>query len=142
MPTYTVETTYRLPAYRHRSYEAESPAQACRLAIEDENWTGEKLDYETAGENYVTGIWQGADTAYEGPSIPVPPHFEEGVQHRATYFEVLLGVLKILTANALAARATSPDWLAKASWAIEKAEAILADARSPDDPSSTDGGPP
>ncbi|AEQ52851.1 hypothetical protein [Pelagibacterium halotolerans] len=141
MPTYTVETTYHLPAYRHRSYEAETPAQACRLAIEDEDWTGEKLDYETAGENYVTGIWQGADAAYEGPSIPVPPHFEEGVQRRATHFEVLLGVLKILTADALAARETSQDWLSKASWAIERAEAILADAHGPDDPSSTDGGP-
>lgn len=137
MPTYTIETTYRLPAYRHQSYDAETPAQACRLAIEDEDWTGEKLDYETAGENYITGIWLGADAAYDGPSIPVPPQFEDGVQRRIAHFEVLLGVLKILTNDALAGRIASQDWLTKATWAVAKAEAFLADARGPDAPDDT-----
>ncbi len=34
MPRFTIETTYRLPVYRHRTYEAETVEQACRLAIE------------------------------------------------------------------------------------------------------------
>lgn len=38
MPHYTVEVTYHLPVYRQRSYSAETPAQACRLAIEDDGW--------------------------------------------------------------------------------------------------------
>ena len=35
MPDYTIETTYHLPAYRHRTYSAATVAEACRLAIED-----------------------------------------------------------------------------------------------------------
>jgi hypothetical protein len=30
MPAYTVETTYRVPVYRQRTYEAATPAEACR----------------------------------------------------------------------------------------------------------------
>jgi hypothetical protein len=33
----TIETTYRLPVFRHKTYEAETLAHACRLAIEDDN---------------------------------------------------------------------------------------------------------
>jgi len=36
MHRFTIETTYRLPVYRQRTYEAETLEQACRLAIEDE----------------------------------------------------------------------------------------------------------
>jgi len=35
MTDYTVETTFRLPVYRHRTYSAETAEAACRLAVED-----------------------------------------------------------------------------------------------------------
>lgn len=132
MPLFTVESTYRLPIYRHRTYPADSPEAACRLAIEDDDWEAGKEDYECSGETYVTGIWRGRDAAYRGRAIAVPPHFDETVQRKADHFEVLLGLLKIMLADAEAPRPTSPQWLAKASWAIALAEAILDGARGPE----------
>jgi len=32
MTTFTVESTYRIPIYRQRSYHADRLAEACRLA--------------------------------------------------------------------------------------------------------------
>ena len=57
MPVFTIETTYRLPVYRHQTYEAATMEEACRLAVDDDDWSDEKRDYESAGETYVTGIW-------------------------------------------------------------------------------------
>lgn len=37
MPRYTIETTYRMPYYRHGVYDAPTPEDACRLAIEDDD---------------------------------------------------------------------------------------------------------
>jgi hypothetical protein len=139
MPMFTIETTYRLPIYRHRTYSAETPEAACRLAIEDEDWDEGKKDYECGGETYVTGIWSGAEAAYRGDAITVPPHFDETVQRKADHFELLLGLLKIVVADAQASRPTAPAWLAKASWAIALAEAILDGARGP---TSEDDAPP
>jgi hypothetical protein len=59
MPKFTIETTYRLPIFRQRCYEAETLEAACRLAIEDEDWSDQKEDCETSGETYVTGVWAG-----------------------------------------------------------------------------------
>lgn len=131
MPMFTIETTYRLPIYRHRTYSAETPEAACRLAIEDEDWDEGKQDYECAGETYVTGIWSGADAAYRGDAIIVPPHLDETVQRKADHFELLLGLLKIIVADAQANRPTAPEWLARANWAIALAHAILDGARGP-----------
>ena len=133
MPAYTVETTYRVPVYRQRTYEAATPAEACRQAIEDDDWSNDKLDYEAAGETYVTGIWLGAD-AYSGETVPVPSHFDETVQRKAAHFEVLFGLLKIVIADQVAQRRTDAYWLARANAAVAKAEAILAGARDPDEP--------
>lgn len=69
---YTIETTYHLPVYRQGTYEAESLAEACRLAVEDDDWDDDTQDHETAGETYVSGIWSGADSAYEGEALPIP----------------------------------------------------------------------
>lgn len=132
MPLFTIEATYRLPVYRHATYEAETPEAACRLAIEDDDWDDGKRDYESAGETYVTGIWSGADAAYRGKSIAVPGNFGETVQRKVGHFELLLGLLKITVADAQAGRATAPEWLARANWAIAVAEAILEGAREPD----------
>jgi hypothetical protein len=64
MPSFTIESTYRLPVFRHRTYEAATAEDACRLAIADEDWTGQKEDYENSGATYLTGIWPGVDSAY------------------------------------------------------------------------------
>jgi hypothetical protein len=134
MPAYTVETTYRVPVYRQRTYEAATPAEACRRAIEDKDWSNDKLDYEAAGETYVTGIWIGADAAYSGQTVPVPSHFDETIQRKAVHFEVLFGLLKIVVADQISQRGTDAYWLARANAAVAKAEAILAGARDPDEP--------
>lgn len=52
MPLYTIETTYRLPCYRQRTFEARSLEAACRLALQDEDWDSDNCDYETVGETY------------------------------------------------------------------------------------------
>ncbi|NWG24491.1 MAG: hypothetical protein HXY30_08790 [Pseudorhodoplanes sp.] len=116
MPTYTVETTYRVPVYRQRTYHAATPAEACRQAIDDDDWSNNKLDYEAAGETYVTGIWLGVDAAYSGETVPVPSHFDETIQRKA------------------AQRRTDAYWLARATAAIAKGEAIINGARDPEEP--------
>ena len=57
MPQFTIETTYRLPVSRQRRYEVATPDEACRLTIEDDNWSEQKEDYESSGETYITSIW-------------------------------------------------------------------------------------
>jgi hypothetical protein len=129
MPTYTVEATYRVPVYRQRTYEAATPDEACRRAIEDDDWSNDKLDYEAAGETYVTGIWLGADAAYSGDTVPVLSHFDATIQRKAAHFEALFGLLKIVVADQVAQRRADAYWLARANAAVAKAEAILAGAR-------------
>lgn len=137
MPDFTIETTYHLPVFRQLTYAADTPEAACRLAIADTDWSGQREDYESSGETHVTGIWEGADAAYRGPASAIPPHFGETVQRQAAHFELMLGLLKIMAGDAQARRRTSPEWLEKAVWAIAHGEAILAGARRPD--TSTDG---
>ena len=131
MPEYTIEVTYHLPVYRHRTYSADTSAAACRLAVEDDEWMTGKFDHDSAGENYVTGIWEGVDAAYSGPTIPVPSHFGETIQRKAAHFEILLGLLKMLVADLLAHRPSSHEWIDRASRAIARGEAIIAGARDP-----------
>ena len=130
MPIFTIETTHRLPVYRQRSYDAASLAEACRLAVADDDWDNEKQDYESAGETYVTGIWEGPDTAYRGATALVPSHYRETVQRKADHFEVLLGLVKVLCGDDQAL--DRAYWRERAMPAIAKAEAILAGARDPD----------
>ena len=131
VPTFTIETTYHLPIYRHRTYEADTSDEACRLAIEDDGWSNEKSDIDNSGETYVSGVWQGVDAAYRGPALPIPSQFSEAIRRKADHFETLLGVLKIL-AHVEGLRAPDlPYWLPKAQAAIAKAEAILAGAPYP-----------
>ena len=130
MPIFTIETTHRLPVHRQRSYDAASLAEACRLAVADDDWDNEKQDYESAGETYVTGIWEGPDTAYKGATALVPSHYRETVQRKADHFEVLLGLVKVLCGDDQAL--DRAYWRERAMPAIAKAEAILAGARDPD----------
>ncbi len=130
MPIFTIETTYRLPVYRQRSYEAETLDAACALAIADEGWDDEKSDVETSGDTYVTGAWDGRDAAYRGRALIVPSQFGEQVQRKADHFEVLLGLVNVLGSAHDAASRTY--WRERAALAVAKAEAILAGARDPD----------
>ena len=132
MTTFTVESTYRIPIYRQRSYHADRLAEACRLAIEDDDWEGQKEDYESAGETYVTGAWAGDVPPYSLPALPIPSHFTEELQRKAEHFEVLLGLLKIFALPPDAGLADEPFWRQRVHAAIAKAEAILAGARDPD----------
>jgi hypothetical protein len=132
MPIFTIETTYHLPVYRQRSYEADAVEQACRLAIEDDDWTDEKLDHETAGETYVSGIWEGPDAAYAAPPIPVPSQYGDLLPRKADHFEVLLGIVKVLARDGESGTLDRAFWQTRAAAAIAKAEAILAAARDPD----------
>ena len=99
MPSFTIETTYRLPVYRQQTYEAATMEEACRLAVDDDEWSDEKRDYESAGETYVTGIWSGENAAYTGAAQPIPAHYVETPQRIALHLEVLLGLVKVLASQ-------------------------------------------
>lgn len=78
MPSFTIESTRRRPVFRHRTYEAATVEDACRLAVEDGDWTGQKEDPGTCDPTYLTGIWPGVDTAYIAKACTVPAGFGEG----------------------------------------------------------------
>ncbi|MBP1847860.1 hypothetical protein J2046_006144 [Rhizobium petrolearium] len=132
MPDYTIESRYHVPAYRLRTYSADTIAEACRLAIDDNDWDGEKLSYESAGETFIAGIWKAPDTASAGPPIPIPSQFGETIQRKAQHFEILLGLLKLLLADVQSARPPLDEWVGRAAWAVARGEAIIAGARDPD----------
>jgi hypothetical protein len=90
VPTFTIETTYHLPIYRHRHYEADTLIEACRLAIKDDGWSDEKSDTDNSGETYVSGVWQGLDAAYRAPALLIPSQFSEAIRRKADHFETLL----------------------------------------------------
>ncbi|MDF2119221.1 hypothetical protein PY365_27000 [Roseiarcaceae bacterium H3SJ34-1] len=130
MPVFTIETTYRLSVHRQRSYEAATLTEACRLAVEDDDWDSAKRDEETVGATYVTGVWEGRDAAYSSPSVPVPSCYRNVFQRKADHFEVLLGLVKVLCGPDGASDRTY--WSERAAAAVAKAEAILAGARDPE----------
>ncbi|TAU38944.1 hypothetical protein ELI43_31040 (plasmid) [Rhizobium leguminosarum] len=134
MPDFTIETTYHLPVFRHRTYAADTLDAACRAAIEDDSWDIAEKDFDSSGPIHITGIWDGAHAAYAGPPIQIPQQFNEPVQRRARHFEILLGLLKILFDDISAARPPSLDWLTRSVWAIARGEAILAGDPDPEEP--------
>lgn len=134
MPDFTIETTYHLPVFRRRTYEAGTLDEACRAAIEDDSWDIAEKDFDSSGAIHITGIWDGAHAAYAGPPIQIPQQFDEPVQRRARHFEILLGLLKILFDDIRAARPPSVDWFDRSAWAIARGEAILAGDPDPEEP--------
>ena len=135
MLNYTIETTYHLPTYRQRTYEASTVEEACRLAREDDDWSDDKQDDESAGETYVTGIWEGPDAAYRGQAIPVPSQFGETERRKAEHFDDMLNALSdVLAAHDRPGR--DIPWGAVRN-AIAKASAIIAGQRDPDAPERT-----
>lgn len=83
MSRFVIETTYHLPVYRQRIYEAASLKDACRLAIADEGWEDEEQDVDTSGDTFVTGIWENAERAYQGTARIIPDEFREIIQRKA-----------------------------------------------------------
>lgn len=134
MPEFTIETTYHLPVFRHRTYSADTPEAACRAAIGDDSWDIAEKDFDSSGPVHVTGIWDGAHASHAGPPLQIPPQFDEPVQRRARHFEILLGLLKMLLDDISASRPPLPDWLARCAWAIARGEAILAGEPDPEEP--------
>jgi hypothetical protein len=132
MAKFTIETTYRLPVYRQRTYDADTLEDACRLAVEDDDWSGQKEDSESSGETYVTGAWAGEDVAYRGAAVTVPSEFDEKPRRQADHFETLLGILKILAHSPHSDVSDSSFWRQRADTAIAKAEAILAGVGDPE----------
>ncbi|WP_349963143.1 hypothetical protein [Rhizobium sp. ZPR3] len=134
MPDFTIETTYHLPVFRHRTYAADTLDAACLAAIDDDSWDIAEKDFDSSGPVHITGIWDGTHAAYAGPPLQIPQQFDEPVQRRARHFEILLGLLKILLDDIRAARPSSPKWLARSAWAIARGEAILASDPDPEEP--------
>lgn len=139
MPAFTIETSYHLPVYRHRTYTARTISAACRLAIADDDWEAGKLDYESAQESFVTGIWPGTDVAYAARSLAVPTHFGETIQRKARHFETLLGLLKMMMVDIRSGATPSSEWVSRAAWAAARGEAILAGAKDPKMPAVVRG---
>jgi len=132
MPIFTIETTYRLPVYRQRSYEAETLDTACALAIADEGWDDEKSDVETSGDTYVTAAWEGRDAAYRGRALGIPSQFGEQVQRKADHYEVLLRLLKVFAHAPDAEPADGPFWRQRLDAVIAKGEGILGGEPDPE----------
>ena len=128
MQAYTIETTYRVPNYRHRTHTAATIEDACRLAIGDEDWTDALPDFETAGETYITGAWEGANAAYSGPAVDVPEAFGEMVYRKAELFEDLVALLREPGKLMGLSRHDFENWLPRAMAALAKADAIGANA--------------
>src|SRR5690606_18138277 len=133
MPVFTIETTYRIPVYRQRRYEASTLADACRLAIDDANWEGSKQDYECAGETHVTGAWPGDVPAYSVPLHAIPSQFGETIQRKADHFNDLLMQLSMVAQPMGLSQTDFERWLPRAQAVVRKAQAILAGARDPED---------
>lgn len=92
MPIFIIETTFRLPVYRRRRYVADTLAEACRLAIEDDSWSQQREDIDGSGDTYVTGIWPEHIEPYGVPTLAIPPEFDELVQRKADCFDALLAL--------------------------------------------------
>ena len=131
MPLYTIERTYRLPIYQHRTYHDESVEGACREALDDDDWSDEKRDYETAGKTYISGIWSGKNTSYKGNAIPIPANFADSMQRKAEHFDALMAVLAYVARPMGLSRADFEQWLPRARAALAKGDAIRADMPDP-----------
>lgn len=118
MPVFTIESTYHLPVFRHRSYSAPTLAVACRKAVADGDWSGCKEDRDG-----------GQDSAYATSPLPVPAQFRETVERRADHFASMLALLKQLPN--LYEGGLRHDLIADIGKAITKGEAIAAGKLDP-----------
>jgi hypothetical protein len=123
MPIYTIETTYHLPVYRQRTYEAATTEDACRLAIDD-GWGNAKEDVDTSGETHITGLWLGEDAAYSGEELPIPDEFAETVQRKADLFHDLVALLREPAQPMGLSRRDFEHWRQRALAVLAKVDAI------------------
>lgn len=133
MPIFGIETTYRLPVYRQGEYEADTLAEACRLAIEDDNWDASKEDVEGAGEIHVTEVVSVNLEPYHVEQLRIPSQFGESVQRKADHFTELLAQLSLVAQPMGLSAQDFARWLPAAQAAVRKANAIIAAARDPDE---------
>ncbi len=138
MPVFTIETTYHLPVFRQRTIDAPSVEDACRQAIEDDDWDNARRDYESAGETFVTGVWLGAEAAYRGTPTPVPSQFDETMRRRADHFDELVAVLRQPARKMGLSTVEFERWLPRARAAVARADLILADQPDPLSPPATE----
>lgn len=131
MPVFTIETTYHLPVYRQRVYEAVSLAEACRRAVEDEGWEDEKSDVESSGDTFITGAWIGRQ-AYVGQALPIPSQYDETLARKVAHLDAVVALLREAAQPLGLSRSGFAGWLPRAQAAVAKAEAIAAGARDPD----------
>lgn len=131
MPDFTIDIGFTIPIHHFRNYSAPTLEDACRAALEDENWTEQKEAYQEAGLTMIFGIWNGRDNDYLTPPVPIPSQFREHQQRKIDHFETLLGVLKLLLQEESLTAAKLAFWRQRAEHAIAKAEAIMASAPDP-----------
>jgi len=72
---FTIELTYDLPMFMHVNVEADSIEEACEQALQADDWSNAKEDWNGCGETFVTGVWEGEDAEYVGAAIAVPVRF-------------------------------------------------------------------
>ena len=125
MTLFTIETTYRLPVYRQRVYEAATLTEACHRAVQDDGWDDQKSDVESSGQTHVTGVWVG-DGAYRGQALPVPSRFRERVERKAEHFGVLLALLREASQAMGRSAVDFARWVPHAQAAVAEADAIVA----------------
>jgi hypothetical protein len=130
MARFSIETTYKLPIYRLRIFEALSVEEACRQALEDDNWENAKRDYDSSSEPCVTGIWP-AGAEYACFSLPIPPAFMEAIIRKTGHCDTLMSLLAEMTSNDPPQGAPFEDWLRRAKEALAEASAIANENQTP-----------
>lgn len=139
MTSFTIECAYTVPVYRRRAYEADTIEDACRLALEDDDWEHQKTDYESASPTRVTGAWSGIDTAYQVPAIPIPKEYgllDDGASDHSQVRRYAVGIVYLTDTTPFARM----EFVVEASclgWAEELAlerarDSVFFDPRIPD----------
>lgn len=73
MPAFTIETSFDVPHYRHKTYQAETLEEALAMNAADDDWSGQKADFETCGDDRVTGAWAGEEDHVGADLMPALP---------------------------------------------------------------------
>jgi hypothetical protein len=144
MPKFSVETSYKIPVFRLRQFEAASIEEACRLALEDDNWENAARDYDSATPSSVTGVWP-AGAEYVCFSLPIPQAFEDPLKRKADHFEILVSLLAEIAGDNPPRGTAFEDWLARVKDTLAKPNVIanancvpLASCPSPKHPTAAD----
>jgi hypothetical protein len=88
---YVIERQYLLPVYQHLVVEADNVEDACRQAIEHDDWESAKEDFDNARATTIIAIRPVPDDVADddidasavlygegaGPSLPVPEEYSE-----------------------------------------------------------------